>query len=75
MTTMQIVEYTKWSDGQPDLTVEQCLELWFAGKRELYFNNRDCNAKQALICEKYKQTSKYNFFSIILSYEEIRIGK
>ncbi|XP_018577179.1 macrophage mannose receptor 1-like [Anoplophora glabripennis] len=56
MTTMEIVEYTKWSDGQPDFLVEQCLELWFTGKKELYFNNRDCNAKQAIICETHKQT-------------------
>ncbi|XP_018573830.1 macrophage mannose receptor 1 [Anoplophora glabripennis] len=52
MSTMEVVEYTKWSNGQPDYVNEQCLELWFVGTEGLYFNNRDCASKQTFICEK-----------------------
>lgn len=58
MSTLEVVEYTKWSTGQPDFLQEQCIELWFAGQKELYFNNRNCNDKQSFICEKDSNLSR-----------------
>ncbi|XP_018578512.1 macrophage mannose receptor 1-like [Anoplophora glabripennis] len=53
MSTMELVKFTKWKPGEPNNRLaEKCLEFLSDDNITFLFNDRDCSAKVAFICER-----------------------